>query len=328
MSKFLLVVLSIGLVFPTSIVWAGTASDIRRPPVTSNSGFPSTGPAAANDATAALGQWFYDGDVYSVRSHEFYDNREGSGGGESSTLAIAGYVQDITWVGTAYESAIEDFKISAKITNDLSAVDLSNTSLGGNSHGEVIRPEHAAWYTDSTTMFDTILTAEFAIDESKPSPGTDVYVQQTPAIVAINHHQSAWYCWTAADPSEGRLQGDFQIPAWNFGDILPGETATVLMEFKIDESGGLGQNDSRWQAIADSLENGDDVLLNRSTSLKVSNWVDSLVIDPGYSYPFGADRSSDSSVFFNTIPEPTTLVNLGMGALMLLGLVLRRRARK
>ena len=100
------------------------------------------------------------------------------------------------------------------------------------------------------------------------------------------------------------------------------------MEFEIsDQVNGLEQTDTRWQAIVDS-SGGADILMNRSTSLKVSNWVDNLVTDPGTPYPQGALTSSDSSVFFNTVPEPSTLVNLGLGALMLLGLALRRRVKK
>jgi PEP-CTERM motif-containing protein len=325
------ILLSVCLTFTASMVWAGTATDIRRPPVSSNVGFPDTGPTTV-DPQSLQGQWFSQGGIAgteSVRSHEFYDNLNGAGGSAlKSTWAIEGYVQNIQWQGTVGDSAILGFDILATVTNDLGLADPSLAALGANAHGELILPGDVAWYNDATPMFDTILTGEFAIDASIPSPGNiGPYTSLSPAIVAINHDQLAWYCW--AEEWLGEPHGDFQVPAWDFGDILPGQSATELLQFTIsDQTNGLQDSDVRWQAITDSEENGDDILMNRSTSLKISNWVDALAIDTGTPYPQGAQASSDSSVFFNTIPEPSTLVNLGLGALMLLGLALRRRARK
>ncbi len=335
MKNLCCVMLSVSLVLAASVAWAGTATDIRVPPVSQKiPGAPSTGPTVAGDPTASQGQWFLQNgitDGHSARTHEFYDNRDGDGGSAlKSTLAIEGYVQNIDWQGTAGSSAILGFEILASITNDLSLSDPTSAALGDNSHGERIREADAAWYNERAMMYDTKLTAEFAIDGSKPSPG-DIgpYKTLSPAIVALNHDQLAWYCWT--EDWDNEPQGDFQIPTWDFGDIVTGMTATKVLQFTIDDQvNGLQDTDTdhRWDAIVESEANDVDILLNRSTSLKVSNWVDALTTDTGGAYPQGAMASSDSSVFFNTIPEPATVVNLGLGAMMLLGLVLRRRAKK
>jgi hypothetical protein len=57
--------------------------------------------------------------------------------------------------------------------------------------------------------------------------------------------------------------------------------------------------------------------MNRTTSLKISDWLDMLALDPGTPYPVPANVSSDVSVFFN-IPEPTSLALLSLSGLALL----------
>jgi len=66
------------------------------------------------------------------------------------------------------------------------------------------------------------------------------------------------------------------------------------------------------------------VLMNRTEDLKIGDWVDVLAPDAGPPYPIPAFRAGNVSVFFNPIPEPSTLamlVPLGAAAL-------RRRRRR
>ena len=46
-----------------------------------------------------------------------------------------------------------------------------------------------------------------------------------------------------------------------------------------------------------------DILLNRTTSLKISTWIDDPAPDTGYAYPEEPLRGSDASVFFNLVTE-------------------------
>ena len=93
-----------------------------------------------------------------------------------------------------------------------------------------------------------------------------------------------------------------------------------ILDFAVDGV-GLDPSDPRYVALVESQATGLDLLMNRSTSLKVSDWLDTLALDPGTPYPVPASLSSDVSVFFN-VPEPASLALLALG-----GLALRRRRR-
>jgi hypothetical protein len=60
--------------------------------------------------------------------------------------------------------------------------------------------------------------------------------------------------------------------------------------------------------------------MNRSTDLKIGDWLDVLSHDNGSPYPFtGSARSGNVSVFF--VPEPSVMTLLTVGGLA----ALRRR---
>ena len=103
--------------------------------------------------------------------------------------------------------------------------------------------------------------------------------------------------------------GDFYVPTWDFGDIARGQSVTRTLSFIVDGA-GLDPADPR----AELLVNPDrpDLLANRTTSLKISTWIDNLTADTGIAYPQDPLRGSDASVFHN-IPEPTMMVLLGLG---------------
>ena len=179
------------------------------------------------------------------------------------------------------------------------------------------------------------LTIEFAIDafaydtwqgdamNHAASGSITPYRDTFPHIVAENHDQLAWYCY----PEDGA----FLVPTWDFfvsddkndpcNLIKPGETVTRVLHFSVD-GGGIPFNDPRHAVI--TAAGMPDVLANRSSSLKISTWIDDIAIDDGSAYPADAAgaplRNSNCSVFF--VPEPTTA-----SLLVLAGLTLLRRRR-
>ena len=108
--------------------------------------------------------------------------------------------------------------------------------------------------------------------------------------------------------------GDYLVPTYDFGDIMH------LQSTARDLSFGLYVPAAPTDPLAIFLEEAAmsewDVFMNRTTSLKISEYVDSLVRDDGTPYPIPPLSSSDVSVFF--IPEPATICILGLGALSLI----------
>ena len=102
------------------------------------------------------------------------------------------------------------------------------------------------------------------------------------------------------------------MPAYDFGDIIHFESVTRVLNFGLYDP--IGQDDNLYSFLVDAEENEWDVLMNRTTSLKISQYVDNLLYDNGEPYP-APPYSSDASVFF--VPEPTMICLLGLGAAVL-----------
>jgi hypothetical protein len=299
-----------------SAAMAAPSLPITKPPVQSDwaSNHRWTGPPI--DPEAIQGQWFQrPDDLEEVRTHEFHDNSvEGGafpgGGGWASYLAIEGYSQNIVLAA----GKIVSFDILATITNDTPA--LSDWEEGTNSHDEWTEPREQY----EGPLLDTKLTGEFSIADlaTLPAVWTSPYRQGLlPYIIATNEDQLAWYCWT---PDMGETPwGDYYVPTWDFGDIPQGASASRLLTFVVDGA-GIALTDPRYAAIMSD----EDLLLNRTTSLKISTWIDDLTTDTGIPYPDEPLRGSDVSVFHNIIPEPMTLSLLAFGAIAML--IRRRRA--
>jgi hypothetical protein len=256
--------------------------------------------------------------------YEFYDNVIGSGGGDipdpqamDSWKAIYGKVTNVTMQG----NNITAFTIKARITNDDAWV-VGPWAPGTNSHGESLETTPAY----QCNLNQPRLTASFALSAlgNVPSSWTGPYQQgQLPYIVAANEDMTAWYCWTPNNPEPEKAPwGNYFVPTWVFDTIPHGEFRERDLNFTV-AGGGLTPADPRAVVIQDSYLAawGDgDVFVNRTTSLKISNWLDSLVADTGVPYPNDPMLGSDVSVFF---PEPGTLALLGLGTAALLR---RRRA--
>ena len=308
-------------------VWAAPALDIR----TINSGgsvIPNLAGPSGVDPNSDQGQWFQRRNAageLEVRTHEFYDNVLGYGGGPASFTAIHGQAMNIfTPAGTLWTpgAPIGSFDILATITNDLPG-EWDLAQWGSNSHNEIVGKP--LFIDNEIIMTDVKLTAEFSIDQQAgpPMPISPYppYRTKNKYIVARNHDQLGWYCY--ADEVSPDLLGNFSVPTWDFGDIKPGQSAQQLMSFTVTDA--LGNPDVLMPGDPDYLafeEPDADLLLNRSTSLKISTWVDDLQPDWGIPYPEEPLRGSNCSVFFNPepIPEPVALVllvGLGLGVCLL-----------
>ena len=248
-------------------------------------------PGAPKDPESTSGQWFWNlGDVkdsksYEYRTHEFYDNQYKEGGSEKwSTRAIEGYVTNL-------EEGL--FTVKASITNDTFG-GVGEFKPGENSH-------HEYWEKNKPyigTMFDVKLTTDFA--DAKEGK-----------ITAIDYDQLAWFCQPKT--------GSFKVPTYDFGDIAPGETVTKDIQFSYD-SGVEGLT----EFLKKALEGKEDIFLNRTTSLKISDFIDGLVFDDGTPYPVPPGLSSDVSVF-HAVPIPCAVYLLCSS---MLGLIVMRKKIK
>ena len=297
----------------TGAAWAAVALDVTKPPVVG----PMTGPP--QDQMAMLGQWFTDGVTPGSRPYEFHDNQLGSGGGFAGTLAIRGIVTSITYAAGP-GTPITAFQVTASVTNDTISP-LSPWLNGQNSHGEISN----ATLPFQGTMLNTMLTIEFALTDKANQPQNWVlpYTQKLPEIHANNETHAAWYCYDPNDPASQGIPGNYYVPAWNYGTILPGQTVTQMLDFLVDPtSGGMLPGDPRYNPLVQSFnDQTSDILMNRSTSLKISNWVDGIWVDNGFPYP-NEDQAlfnSNASVFF--VPEASLSALLCLAGI----LALRRR---
>ncbi len=309
------------LVLAAPVVLAGPVRPIRSDMF--NNPAQPCGPA--HDPFAIQGQWFFDpinpdpATSKQVRAWEFHDDDE--------PLSIRGIVQSITYDGPP--SNIVAFTVLATVFNNLPSI--MPPSASSNSHSEVQSPPYPGY---TGPMLGTRITAEFAVAEMMKLPsGTPPYYTDPVSggryfIEAVNEHERAWYCWTPENP-QGLTPGDYQVPAWILGDIPPGSSKQVLMQFQI--SGGvMPRSDYRHSVIRYSKEYQADLLYNRHNSLKISHWLDTLLIDYGgiITAPPGQYEepppeyiyASDASVFFDAAmdfgdapdsPYPTLLANNG-----------------
>jgi len=255
-----------------------------------------TGPPI--DPHASNGQWFVslrDG-AESFRPFEFYDNVEQFGGGPMSCFAISGYTTNIVFDPAS--RAITAFEIFATIFNDLPG--RPPWSSGTNSHNEILPPLDNSYVGP---LIRTKLTIEFAVSDTNnvPSVFTPPYIDPDfrPFIVAENEDQLAWYCWAPDNPRQLMPYGRYFVPTWDFGDIPPGGSVSRILLFSAP--GGISPQDPRFLIIQEGQFV--DILLNRTTSLKISTWLDFLLFDSCMPYPSQPLRGSNASVFHD-IPEP------------------------
>lgn len=302
MKKGILLLSSACLLLAVSAL-AGPSLPITKPPVQSPALL--TGPAT--DPAATNGQWFldYHSGAETNRTHEFYDNDNAAGGGGTMGVnAITGFVSSVTFLGGP-GTPIVAFSIQATIWNDTApAVGFLD---GTNRHGEALSYKEMPYVGD---MLDVKLTASFAITDTNNLPPLwpdPPYRNRQPYIEATNEDQAAWYCWSPADPNPlHKPQGNYFVPTWDFGTIPQGQSATRQLDFIIQGGGILpGGGDPRYNVILQSFMTKADVLLNRTTSLKISTWLDEIATDYGIPYPEEEPyRGSDVSVFHNIEEEP------------------------
>lgn len=276
-------------------------------PVTSGSFSAQASCGPVWDPTALQGQWFMDpaSGATNVNAWEYCD--------DTNSLTIAGIAANISFSKPGdTNSNIIAFDIVATVRNNLPA-EYDYVLNATNSHGETLQQPAGA---GTHTMADTRITAEFAIADTNMIPAGSPPYWPDPVsggsyhIEAVNEDLRAWYCWTPK--SEQLPAGQFQVPAWNLvpSTIPPGGSAQVTMSFQVTGS-GLPISDYRHSVIRASAANGWDVLYNRHPSLKISHWLDTLLIDSGYNFastpppPWWEEKpveyvyASDASVFYN-----------------------------
>ncbi len=286
---------------------AAPSLPVTKPPVQASTLL--TGPPA--DPPALQGQWFMDTNgVETVRTNEFYDETAGGLGAN----AITGYVDSIVYQGGP-GTPIQGFTIQATIHNDTTIE--AGWAAGSNRHGES-RPRDLSEMPYVGPLIDVKLAAEFAIGDTNRLPAAFNYPVGpyreggTPFIEAINEDQWGWYCWNPDDPDpEHKPAGGYFVPTWDFGTIPQGQSATRQLQFLVLPP-GLQPSDPRYLAIVASYNGTNDVLMNRSQSLKISTWIDDIALDLGSGMEEPPPlRLSDVSVFHNRFEEEPEVLDFG-----------------
>ena len=270
---------------------AAPSLSVRKPPVISGPN-PNTGPAAV-DPQAVKGQWFVPaaGGAPEVRNNEFHDNASGQGGGVMATKAVHGIV------GTIYYAAgpgtnIIGFNVKATIFND------TTSSLGGWQPGRNTHREYSpVTVRYSGPLYRPVLVTEFAYTSNALFPagpviGTPYVPSPGPRILAVNHDMRAWYCF---NNTPAPVTGNYYVPSWRFPDIAPGASASRELQFRVID-GGLTPADARYGVIVNSQATGTDMLSNRTLSLKIRSWLETVWLDNGVAY-FPTGRNSTAGVF-------------------------------
>ncbi len=279
---------------------AGPSLPVTKPPV--QSAVLLTGPP--RDAAALFGQWFMDaGGAESVRTNEFHDDLLG---GFAGANAITGYVDSVTYQfgpGTP----IVAFTVLATIHNDtMLGVEWSG---GSNRHGETLNYQELPYVGP---LVDARLVAEFAVADTNTLPAVFVgpYQDYQPYIEAVNEDLWAWYCWNPSDPDPGhKPSGNYFVPAWEFGTIPVGQSAARKLSFAIS-GGGLTPLDPRYVPIVQSFAFTNDILMNRTLSLKISTWIETLALD-SWQQEEPPARLSDVSVFHDPAGEEEPYLDCG-----------------
>lgn len=287
------------------VISAAPSLPVTKTPVTPNPSF--TGPT--NDTHAFMGQWFINvtNSKSEYRTHEFYDNASGSGGGSAGHLAIYGFVTNVVRDPFPPQTAISSFYIIATVSNDTPA---SNGWLvGTNSNGEALSTSQ-----QYTNIFrKVILTVDFAVTERVPNwleNNFYPYRNSTNStyLASINHDFRGWYGNPVTNPAPDSPSGVFLIPGWDFGDIPPGGASTRTLQFYVGDfnldPALIPEDDPRHLPIITSESSGTDIFINRSLSLKISEWISDPALDEGD----GAATNSNVSVFHDTDEDMNQVV--------------------
>jgi hypothetical protein len=298
-------------------------------------------PGPPSDPFAANGQWFRSIGTNGLpiddfRTHEFHDNIAGSGGGPipgggGGNLAIQGIFAG--WIPGG--PGVIGYSMNVSITNNNPAV-IGPFAEQSSQHGE--RRIGGQPYTGD--MLGVRFVSHWA---STFSPGQfQVGGPHVPSTItaggaanagtsntyAANNDATAWYCWTNLNPGgSGHPQGDYQVAAWDFGNISVGQTVTRTLTFMFYN----GLNASMLPTVPST-----DLLIARSNDIRVASFFQDDpvmwgITDTGTAYPNGSSPSNpilfpqgygNSSVFFN-IPTPGAASAAG---LLMLAAIRRRRA--
>ncbi len=292
-------------------------------------------PGPPSDPNANNGQWFRSIGtsglaVDDFRTHEFHDNIATAGGGNlangnSGSLAIRGSFGN--WIPGG--PGIVGYTMDVSITNNSNIWAGTPFAMQSTQHGERrITP----WAPYSGVMEDVRFVSHWA---STFGPGQfQAGGPHIPSTItaggaanpgtsntyAVNTDATAWYCWSVNDPNNsGQPQGDYQVAAWDFGNINVGQTVTRTLTFMFYN--GINA------AMIPPTPSG-DLLIARSNDIRVASFFqDDPVMwginDPGSAYPNAASPSNlqladlnygNSSVFFN-VPTPGAAGLLALGAL-------------
>lgn len=198
------------------------------------------------------------------------------------------------------------FTLRVSITNN--APLSGEWNYGLNSHMEYLETDQQY----SGTLYSSILAIEFAVSEVENTPSdwdAPFSMGQLPFLIAENADYLAWYSYTPENP-EKLPEGGYYVPSYYFGDIQPGETVERDIDF-IFYGSGILRSDVRYALLEGSLINGWDLLSNRTSSLKISDWISKLYQDEGNLMVSG----STASLFHNTVPvpEPLTILVISLG---------------
>lgn len=278
-------------------------------------------------------QWFQHrlAPIVVSSQKEFYDNYGyGDGwhpwGGVASWHAVRGVVTNVVLDPT---EAITGFTVRASVTNDLYDYrgDMQGTD-GLNDHHQSAKDIVGQ---KSEAMRNVRLSASFADDGIQGNlPDTPPFRPES-NIYGVDYEWLGWFCyyWGELPP-----YGSYWVPAWELTGsravtcsggtpdvILPGETHSRDLTFACYEPIRIGNPD--YDTIMMSYQQGVELFLNRTKSLKVSNYPDMLSTDIGVPFPeYLPVFDSDVSVFYDpevsTVkwqqpPDPATPENLFYG---------------